>query len=216
MAQRAYGQACPLARALDAVGERWTLLIVRDLLLGAARFGELVERLPGIGTNLLSDRLKSLEKLGVARRLSGSGRSGWELTSRGRALEPALVELIRWAMRNRLPVHGGETSRPEWDFVAMKALFDPTLAGSLSGEFNVVLNGMSASMAVRDGRLELSRRDPVSSRARVEMDSATGWQLATGALELDEALDSGRVVITGDSESGRRLLGSFRLRCVAG
>src|SRR2546427_938425 len=96
---RSYNQFCPAARALDAVGERWSLLIVRDLLAGPKRFKELREGLPGIATNLLSSRLRSLEREGVLRKTElppPAGSVVYELTERGLALQPLLRELASW------------------------------------------------------------------------------------------------------------------------
>src|SRR3989442_9142429 len=96
---RSYNQFCPAARALDVVGERWSLLIVRDLLAGPKRFKELREGLPGIATNLLASRLRSLERDGVVRKdrlAPPAGSLVYELTERGRALQPVLRELANW------------------------------------------------------------------------------------------------------------------------
>src|SRR5215208_4365136 len=99
MTTRSYNQYCPLAYALDLVGERWTLLIVRELLAGPHRFKDLLAGLPGISTNLLSDRLKSLEEQGLIRRRvlpPPAGSTVYELTAAGQALEPAVLELGKW------------------------------------------------------------------------------------------------------------------------
>ena len=97
---KSYGQLCSIARALDVVGDRWTLLIVRELLIGGAlRFGELQRGLPGIATNLLTQRLRDLEANGVITREPASdtpGASTYQLTDRGRALDGVLRELLRW------------------------------------------------------------------------------------------------------------------------
>lgn len=98
---RSYGQFCAAARALDVVGERWSLLIVRELLLRDCRFGDLRRGLPGIATNLLTERLRSLERAGVVERVDAPppiGTTLYRLTPRGRDLEPVLRELVRWGM----------------------------------------------------------------------------------------------------------------------
>ena len=104
MARRSYDQYCGLARALDVLGERWTLLLVRELVMGPRRFRDLQEGLPGIGPNVLSARLKMLEAEGIAarRRLPPPGAlTVYELTERGRGIEDAIVALTRWG-RDRL------------------------------------------------------------------------------------------------------------------
>src|SRR5687767_6432977 len=99
MKHRSYNQYCGLAYALDQIGERWTLLIVRELIAGPRRFKDLMDGLPGISTNLLSERLKSMEQQGLLRRRvlrPPAGSTVYELTSLGQALEKALLELGRW------------------------------------------------------------------------------------------------------------------------
>ena len=95
-----YGRFCPLARALDVVGERWTLVIVQELLKRPSRYSELARRLPGIGTNVLADRLRKLETAGVAERIPGPVGEGvtYALTDRGRGLSDALEALRRWGV----------------------------------------------------------------------------------------------------------------------
>ncbi len=102
MSKRRYNQFCPLAYALDVVGDRWTLLVVRELLLGPRRFKDLQTGLPGMGTNLLSDRLKTLEVSGVIvhRKLPPpAGAAVYELTGYGRGLQPTVEALSMWGMQ---------------------------------------------------------------------------------------------------------------------
>lgn len=133
MAKRSYKQNCALARAIDVIGERWTLLLVRDLLVGPRRFKDLARSLKGIGTNLLADRLKELESNGIIeRRNVDGGVHSYALTSSGTALEPAVLALVRWGL-----VHGPRNQpddyhEDEWDLVALKALFQSQRAGDLS------------------------------------------------------------------------------------
>src|SRR6188768_1790264 len=96
---RGYSQFCPVAYALEVVGERWTLLVIRELIPGPRRFKDLMDGLPGISTNLLAERLKDLEQQGVIRRrrlAPPAGSAVYELTAIGRALEPTLLELGKW------------------------------------------------------------------------------------------------------------------------
>lgn len=211
MSRRSYQQSCPLARALDAVGERWTLLVIRELLLGPQRYGQIHDRLPGIGTNLLADRLKTLERLGLVEKTPGDGRHRWGLTGAGRRLEPAVMEMIRWALKTRLPSRPDDHSRPEWDLVAMKALFAPDRAGNLEGTFQLVLDELPAVMHVERGLLEMHPGRSRHADAVVEMDSVTGWLLATGALSREDATRRGRLLLEGDVVKGGRLLDCFRL-----
>lgn len=120
---RSYGQYCGLARALDAVGDRWTLLIVRELAIAPRRYGELLDGLPGIATNLLADRLRHLEEHGVVTR-SGNGRgSTYALTERGQALEPVLLDLARWGGATLVDRQPGDAFRPHWLELGLRSLF---------------------------------------------------------------------------------------------
>src|SRR5205807_10513448 len=122
MNRRSYGQYCSLARALDIVGERWTLLIVRDLQLAPKRFTDLLDGLPGIGRNLLTARLRYLEHEGLIRRRQPSSypRSViYELTDDGQELAFALAPLARWGARRLGARDPDELFRPAWTVTAM-------------------------------------------------------------------------------------------------
>jgi DNA-binding HxlR family transcriptional regulator len=112
-----YGQRCPAARALDVVGERWTPLIVRELLLGPKRYTDLVDGLPGIGTNLLAGRLSDLQEHGVVEKRTlprPTPVAVYELTEAGRALAPVLRELRSWGERFGPAPEAGDAVRPAW------------------------------------------------------------------------------------------------------
>ncbi len=99
MAKRSYKQNCALALTVDLVGERWSMLLIRDLLVGPKRYKELSQSLQGMGTNLLASRLKELESAGIIERQdSGGGTHAYALTDTGRALEPAILALVRWGL----------------------------------------------------------------------------------------------------------------------
>ena len=133
MSRRSYRQNCALARANDVIGERWTMLLVRDLLISPRRFNELLGSLKGIGTNLLTSRLKDLEAAGIVERRRGErGTRVYALTKRGLALEPALLALVRWGLRHGPENQTGDHHRDDWDLLALKALFQPGRAGDLS------------------------------------------------------------------------------------
>ena len=136
MTLKTYNQNCGLAAALDVVGERWTLLIIRAMLAGPARFGEIQAQLPGIGTNLLSARLKSLSRRGVVEKHDGA-QGSYALTAKGEALKPIVQRLAAWG-RDFLPVPGGEY-RPEWTMFNIESAFRPERAGDLDAvvEFRV-------------------------------------------------------------------------------
>src|SRR3989454_7365748 len=124
--KRTYKQFCPLARSLDILGERWTLLIVRNLLVGPQRYKDLLDGLPGIGTNLLAARLKDLEKEGIIQRRKlppPAGSTVYEFTELGRGLEQPLLDLARWGMWTLRRPAENAGFRPTWGALAMKMMF---------------------------------------------------------------------------------------------
>ena len=133
MTSRTYDQFCGVARALDLVGERWALLVVRDLILGPKRFTDLRRGLPGIGTNILAARLKELERGGIVERRTlppPAASAVYELTEYGRALEGPLLALGRWGAMS-MGEREGQALRSEWLAVALKAFFRPEAAADL-------------------------------------------------------------------------------------
>lgn len=128
MSGRSYGQYCALAKALDHVGDRWTLLIIRELLIGPRRYTRIRTALPGIATNLLADRLDALVSDGLAVR---SDDREYELTPAGRELEPAVLALVRWGSRWMGIRDAAEVLRPEWLVVALRALLPEWRPGSV-------------------------------------------------------------------------------------
>src|ERR687888_106115 len=131
---RTYDQFCGVARALDLVGERWALLLVRDLLLGPKRFTDLRRGLPGIGTNVLAARLQELERAGVVQRRTlppPAASAVYELTEYGRAVEGPLLAFGRWGARSMGARQPEQALRSEWLGVALKAFFRPEAAADL-------------------------------------------------------------------------------------
>src|SRR5690349_3482885 len=119
MPRRSYDQYCGLARALDVLGERWTLLIIRNLLLGPQRYSELLRGLPGITTNLLAKRLQEMEKAGLIESTSGDTTSAYRLTPEGQALEPAIHALGRWGWSRMSTPRSRDRRSIEWLLVAL-------------------------------------------------------------------------------------------------
>ena len=126
MSKRSYGQYCGLARSLDVVGGRWTLLIVRELLDGPARYNKLLEGLPGIATNLLADRLRQLEEAGVVERSldTGSNSVAYSLTPWGAELRGVVTALVTWSKPLMVSGPQGDTFQPHWLSVALGSLLD--------------------------------------------------------------------------------------------
>lgn len=142
MAHRTYNQVCSVAGALDLLGERWSLLLIRELLTGPQRFSDLLEGLSGIGTNLLSNRLKSLMGDGLVRRRrlpAPAASAVYELTRAGMALEPVILELVRWGLRYQRQPASAALYRPNWSLLAMRAVFrsERALGVRLCCEFRI-------------------------------------------------------------------------------
>jgi DNA-binding HxlR family transcriptional regulator len=201
---RSYSQFCPLATALDTVGDRWTLLVVRELLLGPKRYGELAAALPGMGTNLLAERLRRLQAEDVIRR---TGAPGYELTERGRDLEPAVLALARWGLP-LLPTVADEERlfRPEWLMLSLQAMFRPEEAADVSETWEYRIGGQVFWLRVDNGTL--------SAGAGAGEDPALVWMTdpetfrALGARELSpaEALAAGQLRVEGDAAALQRAL----------
>jgi DNA-binding HxlR family transcriptional regulator len=203
---RTYGDRCGVARALDLVGERWALLIVRELLLGPKRFTDLRAGLPQVSSDVLAQRLRDLEQAGVLRRGTlppPAGSRIYELTDRGRALEPVVLTLGRWG--SGAPVPPGEPGMSEDALViALKTLFEPAAADGLEKRYELRLNAQRFRVDVADGRLEAARGANDHADATIEADVRT---LAT-VLWHDGA--PGDLTITGDGRAAKRFLRLFR------
>lgn len=210
---RSYGQACLVARALDVLGERWTLLIVRELALGPRRYGDLLEALPGMGTSLLAARLKHLEQYDVLRRttLPGPGRAAaYELSGRGQGLLPVLASLAEWgAGLGAAPAD--YSVRAAWGMLAMRvtaaedaAGYD-TLTELVVDDETLWLQGDGARVRVELGRA------PLKPGLRMTCGKKTFFALARGLVEVGEAVASEELVVDGDSDAARRFFDLFRL-----
>jgi DNA-binding HxlR family transcriptional regulator len=155
---RTYGQFCGIARALDLVGERWALLVVRELVLGPKRFSDLRSGLPGIGSNVLADRLKELERSGVIQRRTlppPAASAVYELTEYGRELEDALLAFGRWGAKSLGTRAPEEPVRSEWLAVALKAYFRPEAAADLRATVALRLCDGSYRARIDDGSLTM-------------------------------------------------------------
>src|SRR5918999_3150872 len=138
---RSYGQYCGLARALDVVGDRWNLLIVRQLLVGRARYRELLDGLPGVATNLLSDRLRDLEAAGVVeRRPADEGNAiVYALTTWGTELREPIEGLIRWSTPLMVRGPEGDRFRADWLLLALPALLRQRPAADRSSTVGIAV-----------------------------------------------------------------------------
>jgi DNA-binding HxlR family transcriptional regulator len=216
--KRSYGDSCGIARALDLVGERWGLLIVRELILGPKRFTDLRAGLPNVSADVLSQRLRDLERAGLLHRHKlppPSGARVYELTPRGYELEPVLLSLGRWGSRAPLP-----TSPPQLGVdalaVALKTMFDPQAADGVSRDYDLRLAEHRFSVRVAGGSLELERGEPRDPDVVIETDPGTLAALLWHGARLEEAVDAGSLAFTGDRRALRSFLRLFGAQRRAG
>lgn len=203
---RDYGQYCGLARALDVVGDRWNLLIVRQLLMGSARYGELREGLPGIATNLLTDRLRSLETAGVIeRRLSEDSSSvAYALTEWGAQLREPINALVRWS--TPLMIRGPEDDefRPEWLHVALPALFEGRTPIDQSVTVGIAVDDAMVQLRATAAGIDVGKPDGSEVDAVLTAEAPLVLGLAARALTLSDV--AALVNIDGDESAVRTFL----------
>jgi DNA-binding HxlR family transcriptional regulator len=197
VANRTYHDRCGIARALDAVGDRWALLVVRELLLGPKRFTDLRTGLPRVSPDVLAQRLRELEDAGVVRRdhLPPPAASHvYELTERGRELEPVILALGRWGSRE--PPNDGPLG-PDAAVIALMTMF----AGDLEGTYELRLDGHVFTLRAADGRLDAARGPATNPTATIE-----GRPGALASV-LWHGADRRQLTISGDA---RAFLRAFR------
>ncbi len=215
MAERSYGQYCGLARALDLVGERWALLLVRDLLVGPRRFTDLRRGLPKIPSNVLSTRLRELEEGGVVRRRAlPRPDSGvvYELTDYGRALEDVVLRLGSWGAAHLSDLRPGEVLTPDAMVIALRAMFRPDAAADLHATFRFVLGPPDAPtvfFARVDGAALEAGPGPGPEADLVIAGGPDVRRLFTGEVGAGEAIAAGLVRLDGPAPDPAALLTAF-------
>lgn len=194
MSARSYGQYCGLARALDVVGGRWSLLIVRELLVGPARHRDLAAGLPGIATNLLVDRLRDLEEAGVVQRQLDTDSNGvvYALTPWGSELRGAVDALVNWSGPLMVSGPRGDSFQPHWLAVALQALMRGRRS-EVPKTFGVEVDGTIVALHVDETgpRVALDVGGLVEPVLRAEPALVLG--LAAGALTVEQAIALGAV-----------------------
>ena len=208
---RSYGDACRFASALDLIGERWALLVVRELLLGPKRFTELRTGLPGASPNILSERLRELEQGGVIRRRKlAPPANSWvyELTEWGADLEPVITRLGAWGARSPAPPASTKIGADSI-VLALGSLFDPERAGDLETVCELHADGQRFTATVAGGEIELARGGAEAPALTLEGSAADLAALITGQLGLDAALESGAVRVEGSRKAVTRFLRLF-------
>ena len=210
---RTYDDGCAAAHALDLVGERWALLVVRELLLGPKRFTDLRTGLPHASPNVLAQRLRELERAGVVRRRKlppPAASRVYELTDWGLDLEPVIVRLGRWGARSPSKPRDAALGVDSL-ILSFRTMFDPRAADGLSASYELRLGEDRFRAEVADGHFEVVRGVAERPDAIIETDSNTLAALVYDDRQLAEALRSGDLKIEGDESAIERFLGLFPL-----
>lgn len=211
MAARDYGQYCGVTRAMELIGERWALLIVRDLLVGPRRYGELAEGLPRIPSNILAARLKDLQAAGILRRAPRSRVIVYELTTYGRELEPVVLALGAWGFKAMGDPRDEQIITPDSMTMALRTAFRQDVAASLPPTSYWARLGPAELLVRVDGPvLEVTRGD-----GAVDLAFAAGpgiRRVISGELEPACAISTGVVeVLRGRGELLERFASTFHL-----
>ncbi|MER7189550.1 winged helix-turn-helix transcriptional regulator [Streptomyces flaveolus] len=206
--RRSYDQYCSAARALDAVGDRWTLLIVRELLAGPRRYTDLHADLPGVSTDVLASRLKDMERDGLTtrRRLPPPAAAYvYELTPHGRALLPVLEALGAWGARELGERRPTDAVRAHW--FALPLLRSLRAAGAAEGLVEVRLEEGDFHLYAGADEGPVYGDGPAQGEpdARLTLDAGTCAALSRGELDLRDAVRDGRVEVTGEGTAAKAL-----------
>jgi DNA-binding HxlR family transcriptional regulator len=209
--RRKYDDGCAIAQALDVIGERWALLVVRELVLGPKRFTDLLAGLHGVSSDVLAQRLRDLSEAGVVRRRRlGPPASSWvyELTEWGAELEEIILGLANWVhksplMRYDLPL-GADSL-----MLALKTRFDPQAADGVDATIGLHLGDAQFRVRIADGHLAIERGDADSTDLVLEMDQTALLSLLSPDGSVKEALDGGQLRLTGDKAVAERFRALF-------
>ena len=208
MTSRHYDQYCPLASALDVIGERWTLLIVRELLWGPQRYSDLRRSLPGIGTNLLAARLKALEGIGAIERETlppPAASTVYRLTAIGKGLAPVVVSLARWGIQFL-----GEPTPEDIDpgrlLLGPALLLDPTQADGVNVTCNVLVDGTGYCVQIRDGESQVAQGCSSRCATTLTLSLPALMTIVFGQRSLIEAEADGDATVEGDRAPAEGLM----------
>jgi DNA-binding HxlR family transcriptional regulator len=211
MGRRRYHHYCPVARALDVVGERWTLLIARELLLGPRRFTDLADGLPGIGSSILTSRLMDLERSGLVtkRTLPPPAASVvYELTDLGRGLAPVLVALADWGMNLLGDPRDDDEVRSSWLVLGLAATAKPAVPVP-DGTYELRVDDETFNVRSHDGHLQSVHGPAPNPQATITLTAETLAAIGGGELQVPSRQADRLIAIDGDAAGARRLLESL-------
>jgi DNA-binding HxlR family transcriptional regulator len=211
--RRKYDEGCAVSHALDLIGERWALVVVRELVLGPKRFTDLRAGIPRASPDVLAQRLRELKEAGVVRQYKlppPASAQVYELTPWGAELEPVVTHLGRWGSRSPSMPYDAERSTDSL-VLSLTALFDHTAAQGFSATIALRLGVDHFTIEVADGRLQLARGEAERATATLDTDPQTLAGLLYGGRPLDDAVRTGDVTIAGEVDVAARFLQLFPL-----
>ncbi len=211
---RTYGQFCGFARAVEIVGERWAMLLIRDLLVGPKRFSELQRGLPKIPTNILASRLKELEGAGIVQRRAASQPGGgvlYELTQRGQDLEAAVLALGRWGAKHVLDApRPDEIVTNDSMIMALRTTFQPQAAKGVHASYELRMGPVVIHARIDDGKIAVAEGPLPGADLTIETGPALK-AVMTGEVRPRDAVTNKSVHITGDPALFDRFAEMFRI-----
>lgn len=213
VSKRTYGQFCGFARAVEIVGERWAMLVIRDLLVGPKRFGELQRGLPKIPTNILTARLKELEAAGIVQRRASSRPGGgvlYELTARGAELEAPVLALGRWGAKLLDAPRPDEVVTNDSMIMALRTTFQPQAASGVHASYELRMGPVVIHACIDDGKLTVAEGPLPDADLSIEAGPALKAVMAN-EIPPREALANKSVHVTGDPALFDRFAEIFRI-----
>jgi DNA-binding HxlR family transcriptional regulator len=211
--RRKYDEGCAVSHALDLVGERWALLVVRELLLGPKRFTDLRAGIPAASPDVLANRLRELQEAGVVRQRKlppPAGSQVYELTAWGAEIEPVVTHLGRWGSRSPSMRHDAHSSIDSL-LLSLRSMFDPRAARGLDATITLRIEGRPFHVEIADGELHLVGGESDGPAVTLETDRQTLAALLYGGRSLDETLRTGEATLTGAPALAARFLELFPL-----
>ena len=215
MREHAYNQYCALAQALDTVGNRWTLLIIRELRPGPRRFTDLVDGLPGISRNLLTERLRSLEEEGLITRKDlppPAARQVYELTDEGRDLAAAIGPLVAWGARRLRALSSEQAFQARWAAFGLASTADREAAKGVNETYQYVVGDTAFHLIIEDGSIDVRDGHAEDAAVTVTTDEETWAEIASSEITTSSAIESGKLTISGHPEAAKRLRQIFSRR----
>jgi DNA-binding HxlR family transcriptional regulator len=194
-----------MAKTLDLIGERWTLLLIRELAFGPKRYTDVLAGVPGMNTTLLAQRLRDLEADGIVAKRTlppPAASTVYELTDVGIELAWALLPLVHWGARHALgPRADDELFRVEWPLLVVSASMDPDRIADVDATYEFRVGDSIGHVRIRSGRVRVGSGPADDPDVTLTADAETFVAVGTGKLDAAEAVASGRMTVEGDPEA---------------